>query len=69
MSKVGKSIGKRKGSDSMDKKKCPAVNPKKGSVSKDGQVKGRLWPVIRKWRKYSRCGALLGPGESCKWCD
>lgn len=53
----------------MSKKKDYEVNPPKGSVSRGGQKKGRLPPVFRKWHKCPDCGALIGPGESCKHLD
>jgi len=59
----------------MGESKCGGkyveVDPPSGSVSKGGQSKGHLPPVINKWYKCTECGALLGPGEidehSCKF--
>ena len=43
--------------------KFEEVDPPTGSISKGGQKKGHLRPLINKWHKCKKCGALLGPGE------
>ena len=51
--------------------KYEKIDPPTGTISKGGQRKGRLKPLIRHWYKCKECGDILGPGEidkhNCKF--